>query len=107
MASWIDDELQGRKFKDRRLKKRLSQIFSQLSGQIGESLPIACQDWGSVKAAYRFLSNPNVGEGEALAGHFQATQERYRATEGPILVLHDTTEITYKRSQPQKIGYTR
>jgi hypothetical protein len=39
-----------------------------------------------------------------LAGHFQATRERFAATDGPILVLHDTTEFSYTRESKQAIG---
>ena len=39
-----------------------------------------------------------------LAGHFQATRERFAATEGPILVLHDTTEFSYTRESKEAIG---
>jgi len=39
-----------------------------------------------------------------LAGHFQATRERFAATDGPILVLHDTTEFSYTRESKEAIG---
>ena len=39
-----------------------------------------------------------------LAGHFQSTRERFAATEGPILVLHDTTEFSYTRESKEAIG---
>jgi hypothetical protein len=29
---------------------------------------------------------------------------RFQATEGPILVLQDTTEFSYQRDQPESIG---
>ncbi len=83
------------------------QIVTKLASRVGESLPTACQDWANTKAAYRFFSNPNLTEGEILAGHFQSTRERFRATKGLVLVLHDTTEITYKRAEPAKVGHTR
>lgn len=107
MKSWIKEEFVGCEFSDKRLKSRFLQIVSQLAGKVGESLPTACRDWANVKAAYRFFSNPNLSEVEILAGHFQSTKERFQATDGPILVLHDTTEITYKRAQPAEIGFTR
>ncbi len=105
--SWIDDEFKESKFSDERLGKRLCKIVKQLFDKMGNSIPMACQDWANTKAAYRFFSNPNLSEGEILDGHFQSTKSRFDATDGPILVLHDTTEITYKRSEPQNIGYTR
>jgi len=39
-----------------------------------------------------------------LAGHFQATRDRLAATDGPILMLHDTTEFSYTRESKQAIG---
>ena len=39
-----------------------------------------------------------------MAGHFQATRRRFVAADGPILVLHDTTEFTYSRESVEAIG---
>ena len=72
-----------------------------------KSIPTAFQDWSNTKAAYRFLSNPNVSESEIMEGHFQSTKSRFQSSVGPVLVLHDTTEITYKRHDFLKIGVTR
>jgi hypothetical protein len=43
---------------------------------------------------------------EILAGHFQSTHDRFAATDGPILVLQDTTEFSYQRERPERIGQT-
>ncbi|WP_253610396.1 MULTISPECIES: IS4 family transposase [unclassified Bradyrhizobium] len=43
---------------------------------------------------------------DILCGHFEATRGRVAATEGPILVLHDTTEFSFKREKPDLIGFT-
>ena len=67
---------------------------------------MACQDWASTKAAYRFFSNERVSEQEILSGHFQATRDRFRVTEGWVLVLHDTTEFSFQREDPLAIGFT-
>src|ERR1051326_1333154 len=79
MASWIDDELAGCKFADVRLQKRFKTLVEQLSEGMGETIPMACQDWANTKAAYRFLSNERVSEDDILAGHFQSTKDRFRA----------------------------
>lgn len=73
---------------------------------LGESIPFACQDWANTKAAYRFFSNDRVNEKEILEGHFQSTQDRFVEANGAILILHDTTEFSYKREHPQLIGAT-
>jgi len=103
-ADWFDREVDMEAFRDKRLGDRLRTLVGQLAGAIGDPIPMACQDWANTKAAYRFLSNEAVGEGEILAGYFKATRDRVAAIDGLILVLQDTSEFTYKRSQPEKIG---
>ncbi|MGY0782216.1 IS4/Tn5 family transposase DNA-binding protein, partial [Azospirillum argentinense] len=72
-GNWIDDELASGHLVDRRLDRRLHRVLEQLVNALGESLPLACQDWANTKAAYRFFANDRVGEGDILAGHFEAT----------------------------------
>ena len=103
MDAWVDRELGG-EFPDRRLRDRLGKILGDLGRRVGATMPAACQDWAATKAAYRFFSNPRVDEGVILAGHFAATQARFAATAGPILVLHDTTEFSFTRDNPEAIG---
>jgi Transposase DNA-binding/Transposase Tn5 dimerisation domain len=103
-TSWIDRELAACELADARLDARLRTLLEQIGDAVGESVPMACQDWANAKAAYRFFSNDRVNEADILAGHFQATKERFTATQGPILVLHDTTELSFQRENPEKIG---
>jgi hypothetical protein len=74
---------------------------------MGQSIPLICQDWANTKAAYRFFSNDRVSEADILAGHFQSTRDRVAATDGLVLVLHDTTEFTYQRERSEAIGITK
>ena len=92
--AWVDREVAECEFKDERLGKRFRSLLEQLSSSPGDSIPLVCQDWVNTKAAYRFFDNDRVSEAEILHGHFQATRDRAAATDGPILVLHDTTEFT-------------
>src|SRR2546421_9166823 len=101
---WIDQELAGCRFQDVRLEKRFRTLLEQLSTGVGESIPLVCQDWANTKAAYRFLSNERVSEAAILAGHFQSTRDRYLAEPGPVLILHDTTEFSFKREDIGSIG---
>lgn len=107
MGSWIDQELAGCEFADARLGKRFGMLMEQLSKGLGQTLPLACGDWANTKAAYRFLDNDRVSEREILEGHFQATQARFAAVDGTILILHDTTEFSFTRNDTQAIGQTR
>lgn len=101
---WIDQECVECQFSDVRLGKRFQKLLGQISDGMGESIPLACQDWANTKAAYRFFSNESVSEKEILRGHFQSTQQRAEAAEGPILVLHDTSEFVYKREDETILG---
>ncbi|KXU29599.1 transposase [Sphingobium sp. 22B] len=104
---WSHNEVDQAAFKDARLGRRFSDLLCRLSDRMGGTIPLACQDWAGTKAAYRFFSNPKVEEGEILSGHMAATKARYAASEGPILVLQDTTEFTYQRRNPHDIGFTK
>jgi hypothetical protein len=106
MEGWVEREIEGCQFADERLKTRFGKLLGQLSEKIGAALPIACQDWAATKAAYRFFDNDRVNESIILAGHFAATKSRMATARGPILILHDTTEFSYQRARPEKIGKT-
>jgi hypothetical protein len=102
--SSIDREVAASTFPDSRLGKRFRSLVEHLSHGIGEPIPFACQDWSNAKAAYRFFSNPRVNEEALLSGHFQATASRSSMTQGPVLILHDTTEFSFNRENPEAIG---
>jgi len=106
MKRWIEKEFKWEN-KDPRLGKRLNQLATQLYKGIGKPIPMACKGWANTKAAYRFLSNIKVTDEQVLSGHLKATQKRVAQWEGKILVLHDTTEYSYKRKRPSKIGQIR
>jgi hypothetical protein len=103
---WLDRELAGSSFADERLGKRLRKLVELMGNAIGSTVPLACQDWANTKAAYRFFSNERVSEAEILAGHFEATRDRFATTEGPILVLQDTSEFTFQREHVAPVGVT-
>jgi hypothetical protein len=105
--AWFDVEVAGCSLADKRLNKRLRKLLAQIGSAMGQSIPVVCQDWTNVKAAYRFFSNDRVSEADILAGHFQSTHDRTAASARPVLVLHDTTEFSYQREKPEAIGITK
>ncbi len=105
--AWFDVEVAGSSLADERLNKRMRKLLAQLGSAMGQSIPLVCQDWTNAKAAYRFFSNHRVSEADILAGHFQSTRDRTAAIERPVLVLHDTTEFSYRREKPDAIGITK
>ena len=102
--AWLEQELRGCDFGDRRLNVRFRKLAARLAARTGSSIPWACEDWANTKAAYRFLANPRIGEAAILAGHFAATRGRVPPGAAPILVLHDTTEFLFHRRDPAAIG---
>ncbi|MFM0498643.1 transposase DNA-binding-containing protein [Paraburkholderia caledonica] len=102
--AWFEKEIEASKFQDARLRKRFGMVLERLWSGIGQTIPFACQDWSSTKAAYRFLSNERVSEQDILSGHFHASAERFRSTQGPILILQDTTTFSYQRVLEFRIG---
>lgn len=106
-ANWVAHETSGCTFKDERLCRRFRSLLTDIGGAVGASLPFACQDWASTKAAYRFLANDRVDPSDILSGHFGATAERFATSDGMVLVLQDTTEFSFQREQPELIGFTK
>ncbi len=87
---WTECEIDETAFKDARLGRRFGEVIRQIGDGMGESIPYACQDWASTKAAYRFFANDRVEEAEILSGHFAATRARFAASSGPVLLIQDT-----------------
>ncbi|MFM9163115.1 MAG: transposase DNA-binding-containing protein [Methylocystis sp.] len=89
---WHDAEAAAASIPDKRLQYRLRRLLDQLSAAPGKPVPAACGDWAATKAAYRFFDNPRVTEHGVLSGHFAATASRFKGSDGPVLILQDTTE---------------
>ena len=93
--------------RDRRLSVSGSTLETRLvnavaaSEKIGETLPMACQDWAATKAAYRFFSNPRVDESIILAGHFAATAARMSAASGADShsARHDRVQLSARAAR--------
>jgi hypothetical protein len=106
-AHWVDQEIKEGVFKDARLGRRFRELLIQMGSGMGESIPLACQDWANTKAAYRFFANERVHEGDILSGHLDATRARFKAADGTVLLLQDTTEFSYQRARPELVGVTK
>jgi hypothetical protein len=76
--TWMDKENAACYFRDERLKKRFQLLLKQFWMGMGQSIPFACQDWASTKAAYRFFANDHVSEKDILSGRFQCVKRAFR-----------------------------
>lgn len=99
----IAAELGRANFKDKRLISRLQMLGVRLSAAPSLSFPKALPNSAELEAAYRFFGNPLVTPEGILSGHYQATRERCGA-ESVVLVLHDTTKITYREDGERVLG---
>jgi hypothetical protein len=99
---WLDQELAGSSFADERLGKRLRKLVELMGNAIGSTVPLACQDWANTKAAYRFFSNERVSEAEILAGHFEATRDRFAARKDRSLSSRTRASSFSSASTPRR-----
>ncbi|WP_429557448.1 IS4/Tn5 family transposase DNA-binding protein [Paraburkholderia youngii] len=82
--SWLDLEVQGSEFQDTRLRRRFAILLGKLWDGMGQTIPFACQDWASTKAAYRCVFRMNVtgrfgivtGDFGNVTGYFGNVTER-------------------------------
>ena len=101
MSHWTEKELAETQMDDERLNKRLKKLTQMLSQSPERSIPHACPGWSDTVAAYRFLDNDTVTLEKILSGHQQSTLERIK-NEKVVLVLQDTTFISYQSEAPVK-----
>ncbi|EHA7166363.1 hypothetical protein JMH09_004693 [Salmonella enterica] len=104
-TEWLAQEVDESSFNDRRLGRRFRELMKNFWKNLGSTIPFASQDWAGTKAAYRFLSNPNVDESAILQGHFESTRQRVATLKNEtILLLQDTTTFIYQRDNPDIMG---
>lgn len=97
-TSWIDTELGGVNLGDSRLNRRCKLLAARLSSQSQSSIPVACQSWSEIKAAYRFFANERVTLDSIILPHQEATKERV-AKESVVIVAQDTTEFDFTNTR--------
>ncbi|MBV9305024.1 MAG: hypothetical protein JOZ45_02730 [Acidobacteriaceae bacterium] len=51
-TEWIETELATCPLPDQRLRQRLQQLLQQFSSGLGDSLPLACQDWANTNTVH-------------------------------------------------------
>lgn len=91
---WVWEEVGATELGDRRRLRRFVEVVRALAAQPEASVPQACGDWASTKAAYRFFANAAVSAAALRGGHAKATQARCRA-QPVVLALQDTTELDF------------
>jgi hypothetical protein len=94
LQAWVARELASVDLGEQRLNRRVCLLVEQLAARPTASIPEACGDWASSKAAYRFFDNPKVAHAALVDGARPACLERIRQ-EKLVLVVQDTTSFDY------------
>jgi hypothetical protein len=93
---WAEYEFGRVNVADGRLRERLLTLARDFYAQPLAPIPQACGGSSAkTKAAYRFLSNPNVDLDSLLEPHITATAKRMQA-HPVVLSVQDTTSLNYQ-----------
>jgi hypothetical protein len=80
---------------DRRRTRRLVDLADRLHQHPEGSLPQKLRQPAAYRALCRLLNQPPVTHAAVLGSHRQHTLARMRQQPGPVLILHDFTELDY------------
>ncbi len=102
---WADEEFGKADLGDERLRKRLVILARDFYAQPEANIPEACGSRAKVKAAYRFLGNPEVRMEDVLQSHYTASAKRTREHK-VVIAVQDTTTLNYSAHPATKgIGF--
>jgi hypothetical protein len=91
---WAEANFAAAELGDRRRTRRLVDTAERLAQQPQGSLP-AHFSWNPLRAVYRLCNRPEVTHPAVTATHFQRTRTAMAQVSGPVLVVHDTTELNF------------
>lgn len=80
---------------DQRRTKRLIKVANALIKHPGGSLPEKLSEPGELDGLYHLMQADTVTHKSVLAPHLERTMQRISDQPGPVLILHDTTELDY------------
>jgi len=94
-TDWAVSEFEGTPGLSVQLQRRLIATAAPLARQpTGASLPQRFA-WNELKAAYRLVDRASAQPDHLQAVHREQTRRRMLATNGPVLIIHDPTVLTY------------
>jgi hypothetical protein len=93
-AQWAQTEFALAQLGDQRRTQRLVKIATRLAQSPGGTLPQAMPQWGELKAAHRFFSQPRNTYEQILRPHWERTQAACLEP-GEYLLIEDTTHLDY------------
>lgn len=87
----VGEEMTRGDLGDQRLEDRCGGLAELLASNPADEFPEAVGDHAELEALYRFWRHPRTGCQSVLEPHQEATSRRVADSEGPTLVVHDTT----------------
>jgi hypothetical protein len=91
----IAEEFVGARLGDARRTRRLQRIAERAMEAPGAGFPRMVADDSELEGVYRFLNCEHIEAEDVLEAHFQASLVRMREVDGPVLVVHDTTDLRF------------
>ena len=80
---------------DRRRTRRLVVVADAIARHPGGSLPDKLRSPAQLEALYHLMKSPAVTHESVFAPHRERTLARMAEHDGPMLVIHDTTELDF------------
>ncbi len=90
----LSEEIEHVQFGDKRIDTRCRMMLADMFDDPDRSFPQIADNWGVLKACYRFMNNPKVSREKLLSSHVQQTVKRCN-TSHSVLVVQDTTTLSY------------
>jgi hypothetical protein len=94
-SDWVRREFSGVDLRDKRLNRRVVKVAQLFAKSPTAPINEASGGWTPAHAAYRFFRNIKVTLQRILNPHVRATANRMKGHDGPILVVQDTTFLSY------------
>jgi hypothetical protein len=101
--NWVAEEFAEIDLGDTRLNKRARVMVEAFAAKPTANIPMACDGWTDMTAAYRFLDNDEVTWQGIMAPHWERTERRMGA-HPVVLCLQDTTELDFNGQKVRGLG---
>ena len=95
LKKWVQKQWAGVSFGDARLSSRVKSIAEACVRHPDKSIPGRCQDWASVKAAYRFLDSEKISHREIQKPHYENVITTAEKSKLPVLFIQDGSELLF------------
>jgi transposase-like protein/transposase Tn5 family protein len=93
-TAWAVSEFAGAPGLEKRLQDRLVRTAAALAARPSGSLPQRF-DWAELKGAYRLVHRAAANPEAVQQVHRARTHQRLRGARGPVLIVHDSTVLSY------------